>query len=182
MTSYSIKNSQALTATEIRTILKAWDVTAWNSMDTLQFREAFSQSEFHLLSDSSGLLCIARINFDLSIRIAATIYPFPEFVGLAAISKNKGYGKTLIGYIIAELKRRNMECIGFCRSEVRAFYEKCAVPLLYDKAQYLLEKEQQGWNNVTDDDDIIILNVFEAHHNILRRLSPIHPGYLIFKP
>ena len=74
----------------------------------------------------------------------------------------------------------NIEIIGFCHQELRPFYEKCNVEILYDKAKTIKENIGTEWIN-SEDDDILIFNVSAKRKEQLSQLSDKNNAYLIIK-
>ncbi|MGE8552974.1 MAG: GNAT family N-acetyltransferase [Chryseobacterium jejuense] len=178
---YQIKQINELTDSDIEHILKLWDVSAWNTMKPLYFRTFFKDSEFHFLLDSqSEILAVLRLNFDFVLEISGNQYAFAETVGLVAAHKQKGYGAILVEKFKENVTQRNLETIGFCHTDLRPFYEKCNIEILYDKAKAIKEHADSEWIN-SDDDDILIFNVSQKEKEQLSRLSTQHNAYLITK-
>lgn len=180
-TVYIIKETSQLTLKEIKVILMSWDVPEWRNMSSEKFRNVFSQSEFHLLaSPDSKLLCIARINFRFKIEVQQVIYDIAELVGLVAIEKGKGYGKKLLAHVQQNLVRRNIEVIGFCEKPVRLFYEKSGIPVLYNKAKYLVEMTGDE-KVISSDDDILNINLHPGTLKVFKGLSKQMTGHLLLE-
>lgn len=178
---YQIKQTNELSDHEIDVILKLWDISAWNTMEPDYFRTSFKDSEFHLLLDShSEILAIFRLNFDFVLEISGAPYSFAEAVGLVAGHKKKGYGAQLVQHFKENVTQRNIEAIGFCHADLRPFYEKCNIEILYDKAKSIKENEGSEWVN-SEDDDILIFNLSEKEKEQLNTLSAQHNAYLITK-
>ncbi|WP_347219276.1 GNAT family N-acetyltransferase [Chryseobacterium sp.] len=178
---YQIKQSNELTDREIEHILQLWNISAWNTMKSNYFRTFFKDSEFHLLLDShSEILAVFRLNFDFVLKISGSQYAFAEAVGLVSAHKKKGYGAQLVQYFKEDVTQRNLETIGFCHADLRPFYEKCNIEILYDKAKAIKENEGSEWVN-SEDDDILIFNVSQKEKEQLNTLSPQHNAYLITK-
>ena len=180
-TCYTIKETNELSLREIRTILTHWDVPEWKNMSSEKFRITFARSEFHLLTDiDSNILCVARINFRFKIEIRQLVYNIAELVGLVSIEKGKGYGKKLMSCIKQNLSKRKIEVIGFCGKEVRPFYKKCGIPVLHDKAKYLVEISGDE-KVITTDDDILNLSLGSKNFKILQQLSKTNTGLLLLE-
>ncbi|WP_152620302.1 hypothetical protein [Pedobacter lusitanus] len=171
-----------LSVSEIKMILKHWAVEEWINFTVAEFNERFCDSEFHLLSDDKfNILCVTRINFDFKIELDNTVYELPELVGLVAMEKMKGYARQLIGHIVHNLSSRAIACIGFCEAELRPFYEKCSVPILYDQAKYLKEKPVSEEFEPNTDDDILDINLPAHLRDLLAGLNAGHTGYILFE-
>ncbi len=178
---YQIKQTNELTDREIEHILQLWDISAWNTMEPDYFRTFFKDSEFHLLLDShSEILAIFRLNFDFALEISGKQYAFAEAVGLVAGRKKKGYGAQIVQYFKENVTQRNIEAIGFCHADLRPFYEKCNIEILYDKAKSIKENEGSEWVN-SEDDDILIFNISPKEKEQLNTLSTQNNAYLITK-
>ncbi|MDN3693983.1 hypothetical protein QWZ06_17725 [Chryseobacterium tructae] len=178
---YQIKQTNELTNNEIEHILKLWDISVWNTMEPDYFRNFFKDSEFHLLLDlHSEIMAIFRLNFDFVLKISEEQYAFAEAVGLVAAQKKKGYGAQLVEYFKDNVTQRNIETVGFCHADLRPFYEKCNIEILYDKAKAIKENENSEWVN-SEDDDILIFNVSQKEKEQLNTLSQQHNAYLITK-
>ncbi|MGU3377448.1 GNAT family N-acetyltransferase [Chryseobacterium sp. M5A1_1a] len=178
---HQIKQANELTENEIEHILQLWDVSEWNMMKPAFFRSFFKDSEFHFLLDTNkAILAIMRVNFDFTLKIAEEEYSFAEAVGFVATHRKKGYGSKLIQYFIQNVKERNMETIGFCHFELRPFYEKCEIEILYDKAKMIKESLGSEWIN-SEDDDILIFNLSDERKGSLNRLSEKNNAYLMTK-
>lgn len=178
---YQIKQTNELTDREIEHILKLWDISAWNTMKLVYFRTFFKDSEFHLLLDfHSEILAVFRLNFDFVLEISGSQYAFAEAVGLVSAHKKKGYGAQLVQYLKENVIQRNINTIGFCHTDLRPFYEKCNIEILYDKAKSIKENEGSEWVN-SEDDDILIFNVSQNEKEQLNTLSSQHNAYLITK-
>ncbi|MEG0926034.1 hypothetical protein [Chryseobacterium sp.] len=178
---YQIKQANELTEKEIEHILQLWEVTEWNMMKPDYFRVFFKDSEFHLLLDNTPeILAIIRVNFDFTLKILEEEYSFAEVVGFVATPRKKGYGSRLIQYFTENVKERNRETIGFCHSELRPFYEKHEIEILYDKAKMIKENIDSEWIN-SDDDDILIFKVSDERKKLLGQLSTKNNAYLITK-
>lgn len=102
----------------------------------------------------------------------------PELAGFVAIQKGKGYGANLLHHIVDNLKARQIEALGFCEKALRPFYERCAIPILYNQAQYILEPTNNEWQPGSDD-DILNLTLSSKTVALLDSLSANQPGYLI---
>jgi len=171
-----------LSLLEIETILQHWEVEEWLNFTVQEFNERFSDSEFHLLADhNSNILCVTRINFDFKIEVNSSVYSVSELVGLVSIEKMKGYAKRLIMDIICNLKSRDIECIGFCEKELRPFYEKCDVSILYDQAKYLKEKPFSEEFEPNTDDDILDINLSNNLRSLLSGINAHNIGYILFE-
>lgn len=178
---YQIKQTNELTDNDIEHILKLWDISAWNMMEAAYFRTFFKDSEFHFLLDShSEILAVIRLNLDFVLEISGKQYAFAEAVGLVAAHKKKGYGALLVQYFKENVAQRNMETIGFCHADLRPFYEKCNIEILYDKAKAIKENEDSEWVN-SEDDDILIFNGSQKEKEQLNTLSTQNNAYLITK-
>lgn len=178
---YQIKETKDLTENEIEHILKLWDISAWNAMKSAYFRMFFKDSEFHFLMDKDeNILAVLRVNFDFTLQIADTEYAFAEVVGLVATHKKKGYGAALVSRFKENVIHRNKETIGFCHSDLRPFYEKCDIEILYDKAKMIKESIGSDWVN-SEDDDILIFHTSQERKELLNQLSSQNNAYLIIK-
>lgn len=178
---YQIKQTKELTEAEIDHILQLWDVSVWSTMKPSYFRTFFKDSEFHLLLDTDeSILAVIRNNFDFTLEISGEQISFAEAVGLVSAPKKKGYGAQLVRYFKDNVSERNMETIGFCHKELRPFYQKCDIEILYDKAKSIKENEDSEWIN-SDDDDILIFNISEERKEQLSQLSAENNAYLITK-
>lgn len=174
--SYQTKTINELTENEIDIILKLWDISEWKDMKTDYFRSFFKNSEFHFLFESNTICGILRLNLDFELEISEKEYHFFEAVGLVSAEKKKGYGKKLIHYFKENIKKRNLEVIGFCDAELRNFYEKCDIEILYNQAKIIKEKAGTEWVN-SEDDDILIFNLSEEKIIVLNQL-PENKTYL----
>ncbi|MCS4302111.1 GNAT family N-acetyltransferase [Chryseobacterium sp. BIGb0232] len=178
---YQIKQANELTDKEIEHILQLWDISVWNTMKPSYFRTFFKDSEFHLLLDShSEILAVIRLNFDFMLEISGQQYGFAEAVGLVSGHRKKGYGALLVQYFKENVTQRNMETIGFCNADLRPFYEKSNIEILYDKAKAIKENEGSEWIN-SEDDDILIFNISQKEKEQLSILSTQNNAYLITK-
>ena len=179
MNTYLVKKAIDLTDTEIAIILHAWNVNEWMGLSAPTFREMFSESEFHLLlNDQTTILALARINFDFRIKVAGKTYEIPELVGLVSIDKGKGFGSTLLTNMIASLKSKNIEALGFCEQNLRPFYEKTGITLLYNQARFIKELNDQDWIAGTDD-DILNLTLSNNMIQLLEGLNEKQPAFLV---
>ncbi len=178
---YQIKSTDGLTENEIEHILHLWDIASWNSMEADYFRSFFKESEFHFLLDKEeNIRAVIRVNFDFVLEILGEKISFAEAVGLVAAQKKKGYGAALVQYFREYVTLNNIETIGFCHQELRPFYEKCQIEILYDKAKTIKESIDSDWVN-SEDDDILIFNVSEKRKELLNKLSAENSAYLITK-
>lgn len=178
---YQIKQTGELKETDIEHILQLWDIDSWNAMKSDYFRSFFKDSEFHFLLDSEeNILAVIRVNFDFTLEISGERLSFAEAVGLVAAHKKKGYGALLVQYFRDDAIRKNRETIGFCHQELRPFYEKCNIEILYDKAKAIKESRGSEWVN-SEDDDILIFHVSEERKKLLNRLSNQNNAYLMTK-
>lgn len=178
---YHIKQTNELTDSDIEHILQLWDISVWNTMKSAYFRTFFKDSEFHFLLDShSEILAVFRLNFDFVLEISGTQYVFAEAVGLVAAHKKKGYGAMLVQQFKENVTQKNLETIGFCHADLRPFYEKCNIEILYDKAKAIKEQAGSEWIN-SEDDDILIFNVSHQVKEQLNTLSEQNNAYLITK-
>lgn len=156
---YQIKHTKELTETEIQHILQLWDISSWNSMKSDYFRTFFKNSTFHFLLDADkNIQSLIRVNYDFVLEISGIQLPLAEAVGLVAAQKKKGYGAKLVEYFRDYVVKNNVETIGFCHQELRSFYEKCNVEILYDKGKAIKENTGSEWVN-SEDDDILIFNI-----------------------
>jgi predicted GNAT superfamily acetyltransferase len=178
---YQIKQTNELTETEIEHILQLWDISSWNSMKSDYFRTFFKNSTFHFLLDADkNILSLIRVNYDFVLEISGIQLSFAEAVGLVAAQKKKGYGAKLVEYFREYVVKNNIETIGFCHQELRPFYEKCNVEILYDKGKAIKENTGSEWIN-SEDDDILIFNVSAKRKEQLNLLSDKNNAYLITK-
>lgn len=178
---YQIKQTYELTEQEIEHILQLWDISAWNTMKSAFFRTFFKDSEFHFLVDlQQNILAVIRLNFDFMLEISGKPYAYAEAVGLVAAQKKKGYGALLVQYFKENVTQRNMETIGFCHENLRPFYEKCDVEILYDKAKSIKENAGSEWVNA-EDDDILLFHISQEKKEQLSTLSTENNAYLITK-
>lgn len=178
---YYIKQTNELTEQEIEHILLLWDISAWNTMKTAFFRTFFKDSEFHFLVDAhEKILAVIRLNFDFTLEISGKPYVFAEAVGLVAAQKKKGFGAQLVHYFKENVTQRKMETIGFCHEDLRPFYEKCAIEILYDKAKSIKENAGSEWIN-SEDDDILLFHISQEKKEQLTTLSTDNNAYLITK-
>jgi len=176
---YSIKSSKDLSDKEIELILKSWEVEDWFNLDSFDFKIKFENSEFHFLEiDDDKIVSLARINFDFKLEIQKNLYNFAEFVGFVSVEKMKGYGSFLLNKIVANLTERKIETIGFCKMDLRPFYEKNNIQILYGKGIFITEFENNEWIN-SDNDDILILNTSEENIHILQNLNEQNKAILI---
>lgn len=175
---YSIKKSKGLSHKDIDLILKSWEIEDWFNLGSFDFKNKFENSEFHFLEIEDRIVSLARINFDFKLEIQQNLYNFAEFVGFVSIEKAKGYGSFLLDKIVANLTDRKIETIGFCKTDLRAFYEKSNVQILYGKGIFITEFENNEWID-SDDDDILILNASEENINILQNLNEQNKAILI---
>ena len=181
-TTYAVKQSSALSDTEIRIILDSWDVPDWKEMKADEFRQRFDKSEFHLLSGpDQKLLSVARINFKFKVKIGEVVYPIAELVGFVAIEILKGYGKILLGHIKESLLSRKIEAVGFCKNKSSTYYESCGFRIFYNTVKYLRERKNDQWFTPTEDDDIISLTLDKPAIALFEKLSDEHPAYLLFE-
>ena len=179
MHTYQIKKAADLSAGEIAQILHAWDVSEWMALQEAAFKQHFEQSEFHLLTGpQASLLTIARINFDFRLRIDNRHYAFAELVGLVSPQQRKGYGSQLLHLLIGNLRERDIEALGFCEQPLRDFYQKCNVRILYDKATYLRELDNDQWVPSTDD-DILDMTLSRESIDLLNGLNEQRLAYFI---
>lgn len=178
---YEIKHAEKLSASEVAVILKSWEEPEWSSLTWEEFKEKFSGSEFHLLKDKdANICCLTRINFDFKVELKQSVYDICELVGLVSVVKSKGYGQQLLQYIVSNLQHRKIDCIGFCGKELRPFYEKCNIPILYNQAEYLQEKISDGQTEPNPDDDILIIFLSDNKYQLLAGLDNNCIGYLLF--
>jgi|SRR6218665_3568625 len=175
MIEYFVKSASNLSKEEIQTIAKHLDM---NHISIIEFRETFSSSDFHLLKDNDTLLSFARINYDFILEIDNKHYNFAEFVGFLSIVKRTGNGSKLLMKIIENLKKNDVECIGFCEMPLRSFYEINAIEILYDKASFIKEYVDGEWLS-TADDDILSINLSYKNKILLSQLSISKPAFFI---
>ncbi|MBB5638456.1 hypothetical protein HDE68_004385 [Pedobacter cryoconitis] len=179
---YQVKTPAMLSEFEVTTILKHWEVDDWLNFTLKEFNERFADSEFHLLTDKdSNILCVTRINFDFHLELNHVVYRVSELVGLVSVEKMKGHAKRLISDVVLNLKNRGVECIGFCESGLRPFYEKCGTPVLYDQAHYLKEKPLSEEFDHHTDDDILDITLSAHLRNLLTGLNKENIGYILFE-
>ncbi|WP_366915146.1 phosphoribosylanthranilate isomerase [Chryseobacterium sp.] len=178
---YQIKQAKDLTEIETEHILKLWNISSWDTMKPDYFRVFFNKSEFHFLLDlHENILALIRLNFDFALEISGEKLSFAEAVGLVSAYKKKGYGAKLVELFRQHVVRENIETLGFCHKELRPFYEKCSIELLYDKAKAIKESIDSEWIN-SEDDDILIFHVSEKRKELLSQLSDQNNAYLITK-
>jgi predicted GNAT superfamily acetyltransferase len=176
---YQIKKPEELTEYEIETMLVLWEVEDWSTMTPEEFRVSFKDSEFHLLLGANGeIACLLRLNFDFVLKISGQQYSFVEMGGLVAAQKGKGYGSILIKLSLENIRKRDLETIGFCFSDLRPFYEKCGVEILFDKAKNIKEKEDNEWIS-SEDDDILVIHLSKEKENLMHQLGSENNAYLI---
>lgn len=174
---YEVSKAVHLSEEDIHTILSCWNVPGWLQMSVADFRQRFFNSEFHLLREDGRVVSIARINADFLLEINNTLWRVAEFVGFAAVTQGKGYGSELLHAVIKTIQESGTVTIGFCEKELRPFYEKHGIPILYDAAKYILEKEDDNWVPSTDD-DILILYATDEDMSLLNSLGKDNPGYI----
>jgi len=175
---YFVKRSRDLSEKEIDLILKSWEIEDWFSLDSFDFKIKFENSEFHFLEIEDKIVSLARTNFNFRLEIQKNLYNFAEFVGFVSIEKSKRYGSFILNKIVENLTERKIEIIGFCKMDLRPFYEKSNIQILYGKGIFLIEFENNEWID-SDDDDILILNASEKNINILRNLNEQNKAILI---
>ncbi len=180
MLQYRVKQTADLQAQEIKTILRHWEITEWQQLGEKEFKKLFTHSEFHLLTDANfKIVAAARINFDFKIKVEAQVYELAELVGLVALEKRCGYGRKLMQELVTNLKKRNIEAIGFCEKENRPFYQKCQIPIMQNQAKQLREPAGEKWL-IPEDDDLLDINLTLKTALLLKSLSPNNLGYLWF--
>lgn len=178
---YQVKQTTELIEHEIEHILQLWDITVWNTINSDYFRKLFKDSEFHLLLDESDcILAVIRINFDFALEISGEKISLAEAVGLVSTHRKKGYGAKLVQYFKDNVIQRNMETIGFCHEDLRPFYKKCHIEILFDKAKAIKENISSEWVS-SEDDDILIFNISHERKQKLSQLSSQNSAYLITK-
>lgn len=175
MIKYSIKSINALTIEEIQIIAKHLHVEQFSVSD---FRQCFSASDFHILTDNDYLVSFARTNYDFNLMIRDHSYSFTEFVGFISIIKGNGYGSKLLTKITQNLKYNNIECIGFCEKPLRPFYEKNNTEILYDKASFIKESVDGVWKPSADD-DILCINLSAKNQRFLANLTDENPAFYV---
>jgi len=175
---YYVKKSNELLNKEIEVTLKFWELEDWYDLGFETFKEKFKKSEFHFLKIDERIVSLARINFDFKFKIENNSYQFAEFAGFVSVEKNKGYGTILLEKTIENLKQKNIETIGFCEKDLRTFYEKTGTKILYDKANYFLEFDNNKWTKSTDN-DILILNASLKTIDLLQNLGESNTAFLI---
>lgn len=175
---YSIKRSKDLSNKEVELILKSWEIEDWFDLDSSSFRIKFENSEFHLLEIENKIVSLARINFDFKLEIQKKLYSFAELVGLVSVEKTKGYGSFLLKEIVTNLKEREIETIGFCKLELRTFYERNDIQILYGKGIFITEFDSNEWID-SDDDDILIINTSKENINVLQNLNEQNKAILV---
>ena len=106
------------------------------------------------------------------------MYNFAELVGFVAVEKAKRYGSFLLNEIVTNLKKREIETIGFCKMELRPFYERNDIQILYGKGIFITEFENNKWID-SDDNDILIINTSEENINILQNLNKQNKANLV---
>ncbi|ASK32564.1 hypothetical protein CEY12_21840 [Chryseobacterium sp. T16E-39] len=175
----SIKKPEELTDQEIEIIIRLWENDAWAGMTPDAFKNLFKDSEFHLLLDIDGKIAsVLRLNFDFTLEISGNLYPFVEMGGFASDEKGKGYGTQLLQFSLENSTERKLQIIGFCFSDLRPFYEKCHIEILYDQAKNILEREGNHWI-ASEDDDILIIHLSEENKTLFKKLDSQNPAYLI---
>lgn len=167
---YSVKHPEDLSDKEVGLILKSWEIKSWLGLDAAGFRLKFKDSEFHFLEIDDKVVSLARINFDFKLEIQGKSHCFAELVGLVSLEKAKGYARILLREIFTDLSERQIQTIGFCKSELRPFYEKNNIRILYGKGSFITEFDSHQWID-SDDDDILLVNISEENLTILQNLS-----------
>lgn len=176
---YRIKKPEELTEQEIEIIIELWENDEWIGMKSNDFKQVFKNSEFHLLLDTDGKLAsILRLNSDFTLKISESLYPFIEMGGFASAQKGKGHGSELLQFSLENITERKLQTIGFCFSDLRPFYEKCNIEILYDKAKNIQEKEGNDWV-ASEDDDILVIYLSEENKNLIKQLDSQNPAYLM---
>ena len=176
---YDIRTAAELTEQEIAILLQYWNVEEWRNMTACTFRQRFMRSLFYLLSiGDTGLCCAARINFDFSIALPGRERSIAEMVGLVSLEKGTGHGRELLQRIYDTVNGQRIEVLGFCEKALRPFYEKSGIPVLYDKAKCLREKNNNNWV-IPDDDDILNLSLSPVSLQLIENLSMEQPGYIL---
>lgn len=167
MINYTIKSSNALTNEEIQIICKHLNIGQFSASN---FRQIFSASDFHILTDNEHLVSFARINYDFNLKIGDDCYGFTEFVGFVSIIKGNGYGSKILKKITQNLIHNQIECIGFCEKPLRPFYEKNSTEILYNKAAFIKEYVD-GERTSSTDDDILCINLSAEIKELLSNLT-----------
>jgi hypothetical protein len=167
---HTVKNPGQLSDAEIKTILDNWDVPDWNDMKPEEFRNRFRKSEFHLLTDPVS-----------NLKIDESEYQIAELVGFVAVEILKGYGKILLEHVGDNLKKRNIEAIGFCKNKNSAFYESCGLKIFYNSVKFLREMKDGKCYTPTENDDIFSLTLSENTVHLFEKLNHDHLAYLIFE-
>ncbi|WP_345989608.1 hypothetical protein AAEU33_18705 [Chryseobacterium sp. Chry.R1] len=176
---YHIKNPEQLTVQEIGVIIKLWENKEWTGMKADDFRQLFKNSEFHLLLDTDGnIKSVLRLNFDFTLKISGNLHSYTEMVGFVSAQKGHGYGSQLLKLSAENVTERDLQVIGFCISDLRPFYKKCKIDILYDKAKKILEQEDDHWIS-SEDDDILIIHLSEENRNLFKQLDSEKTAYLI---
>ncbi len=162
---YQIKSTDELTENEIEHILQLWDIDIWNKMKTDYFRTFFKDSNFiscwmpvKTYWPCSGLILI------LLWRFLGKGFLLQKQSVWFLLTGKKGYGAQLVRHFRDHVTLQKMETIGFCHQELRPFYEKCNIEIVYDKAKMIKESIGSEWIN-SEDDDILIFNVSGREKN-----------------
>jgi hypothetical protein len=99
-------------------------------------------------------------------------------VGLVSIVKAHGYGKKLLERLRENLRSRKLECISFCYEHNRGFYAKCGIKVLYGAAKFFREPMGSLWA-ISDDDDVLDINLSPQNLRILESLNAKNLAYLV---
>jgi N-acetylglutamate synthase-like GNAT family acetyltransferase len=155
---YYIKSSAEVTQNEVKTIIETWSIEEWKYLTLKEFSELFKSSDFHLLYDQGLLVSALRINKEFSFDVNGELFSIPELVGFVSVIQGRGYGRHLLKKLKNTLKESNVECIGFCSSSNRAFYEKCGFEVFENQAKYFYELNDKKLVP-SDDDDVVDINL-----------------------
>ena len=175
---YSIKRSKDLSDKDIELILKSWKIEDGFDLNSSDFKIKFENSEFHFLKIDDKIVSLARINFDFKLKIQNNLCHLAELVGFVSVEKAKGYGSFLLNAIVKNLKEREIETIGFCKMDLRPFYEKNNIQILYGKGILIREFENNEWAD-SEDDDILTLNTSKENIKILQNLNEQNKAILV---
>jgi hypothetical protein len=172
------KSALELTPVEIGILLGAWSVQEWKMMTVGQFQEKFINSDFYLLKETDEIVALLRVNNSFTFRVGERTVNIPELVGLVSLVQKKGYGKIILEKLKIDLMQNNKECVGFCFSYNRGFYEKCGIEVLPGVAKYFKERDGEAWRDA-EDDDVINVYLSEINREMILGLNAGNNAYLI---
>lgn len=119
-------------------------------------------SIFFLLYADDKLAAFGRLFSIDGVKFEGKDYSLYGINGIVSLEKGKGYGRQVMNAMSNYLVSRDRSAIGFCRPEVRGFYEKCNYLLDVDTVPQFRFPVEFGKESLNDDDTVVYYEGFDG--------------------